>query len=215
MISVENITKVHHTRAGKKVVLDGVSFVVNKGDRVGIIGNNGAGKSTLLRLVTGVERPSSGRIVRSMSVSWPLGFGTGFQGSLTGADNVRFIARIYGADLEECIAYVQTFAELGDYFYMPIKTYSSGMRARLAFGISLAIRFDCLVIDEVAAVGDSRFKERSRIALEERSAGNALIMVSHSADILRMYCNKGMVLRNGQMSVFDDLDGALAFHENA
>ncbi|WP_053572639.1 ABC transporter ATP-binding protein [Caballeronia cordobensis] len=213
MIRVENVTKVHHTRAGKKVVLDGVSFVVNRGDKVGILGHNGAGKSTLLRLITGVEHPTSGRIVRSMSVSWPLGFGTGFQGSLTGADNVRFIARIYGADIKETIAYVQEFAELGDYFYMPIKTYSSGMRARLAFGISLAIRFDCLVVDEVAAVGDQRFKDRCREALEERSAGNALVMVSHSADILRMYCNKGMVLRDGQMSSFDDLGEALATQE--
>lgn len=213
MIRVENVTKVHHTRAGKKVVLDGVSFVINRGDKVGILGDNGAGKSTLLRLITGVEHPTSGRIVRSMSVSWPLAFGTGFQGSLTGADNVRFIARIYGADIKETIAYVQDFAELGDYFYMPIKTYSSGMRARLAFGISLAIRFDCLVVDEVAAVGDQRFKDRCRGALEERSAGNALVMVSHSADILRMYCNKGMVLKNGQMSSFDDLGEALAMQE--
>ncbi|SPB15590.1 BexA [Caballeronia novacaledonica] len=213
MIRVENVTKVHHTRAGKKVVLDGVSFVINRGDKVGILGNNGAGKSTLLRLITGVEHPTSGRVVRSMSVSWPLGFGTGFQGSLTGADNVRFIARIYGSDIRETLAYVQEFAELGDYFYMPIKTYSSGMRARLAFGISLAIRFDCLVVDEVAAVGDQRFKDRCREALEERSAGSALVMVSHSADILRMYCNKGMVLRNGQMSSFDDLGEALVMQE--
>ncbi|CAN7480110.1 ABC transporter ATP-binding protein [Caballeronia sp. LjRoot34] len=213
MIRVENVTKVHHTRAGKKVVLDGVSFEVHQGDTVGILGNNGAGKSTLLRLITGVEYPTSGKISRSMSVSWPLGFGTGFQGSLTGADNVRFIARIYGIDVNEAIDYVQDFSELGTYFYMPIKTYSSGMRARLAFGISLAIRFDCLVVDEVAAVGDARFKERCRIALEERSAVGSLIMVSHSADILKMYCKKGILLKNGQVSICNDIEDALALHE--
>jgi capsular polysaccharide transport system ATP-binding protein len=215
MIKVDNITKTHHTRAGKKTVLDSVSFVVNRGDTLGILGQNGAGKSTLLRLITGIEYPTSGKITRTMSVSWPLGFGTGFQGSLTGADNVRFIARIYGMNIEDAIVYVQEFAELGDYFYMPIKTYSSGMRARLAFGISLAIKFDCLVVDEVAAVGDHRFKERCKAALEERCAGGALIMVSHSPEILRMYCTQGAILKDGHITLYADLESALAQHESA
>ncbi|MGK8205108.1 ABC transporter ATP-binding protein [Burkholderia cenocepacia] len=212
MINVENVTKIHHTRAGAKVVLDNVSFKVEKGEAIGILGNNGAGKSTLLRLITGVEHPTSGKITRSMSVSWPLGFGTGFQGSLTGADNVRFVARLYGADIPSVMEYVQDFAELGSYLYMPIKTYSSGMRARLAFGLSLAIKFDCLVVDEVAAVGDARFKERCRAALAERSANGSLIMVSHSPEILKMYCRTGAVLKGGNLVLCDDLASAFKLH---
>lgn len=210
MIIVDEITKIHHTRAGERRVLDRISFVVERGQAIGICGRNGAGKSTLVRLLTGVEYPTSGHVRREMSVSWPLGFGTGFQGSLTGADNTRFIARIYGVPMQRTLDYVNEFAELGEYFRMPVKTYSSGMRARLAFGISLAVNFDCYVVDEVTAVGDHRFTERCRAALADRRKNGSLIMVSHHPETLKAYCQMGAVLSEGRLTFYDTVDETIA-----
>jgi capsular polysaccharide transport system ATP-binding protein len=211
MICFEGVSMVRHTHMGEHRVLDDISFTIRAGQAIGIMGRNGAGKSTLLRVLTGVEHPSAGRIVRRMSTSWPLGFGAGFQGSLTGADNVRFIARIYGAPVKETLDYVEDFAELGDYFRMPLKTYSSGMRARLAFGASLAIKFDCLVIDEITAVGDHRFTERCTAAiLQRKQESAALIMVSHSAGTLKQYCDYGAVLHEGRLRWHRNIDAVAA-----
>jgi capsular polysaccharide transport system ATP-binding protein len=208
MISLSNVTKIYHTRNGERRVLDDVSFSIERGQSIGILGRNGSGKSTLTRLIGGVEYPTSGKIRRSMSVSWPLGLAGGFQSSLTGADNARFIARIYGAPIDSLVKYVDEFAELGNYMRMPVKTYSSGMRARLAFGISLAIHFDCYLIDEVTAVGDVRFKERCERAILERSDRSALVMVSHDTNTLKTYCKMGAVLFDGKLTVYDDVDQA-------
>ena len=134
-------------------------------EKVGFLGRNGAGKSTLIRLIGGVEAPTSGEVVRTSSVSWPIAFGGAFQSSLSGMDNLRFIARIYNADVDYVSDYVRDFAELGEYIYEPIKKYSAGMRARLAFALSMAIEFDCFLIDEVIAVGDSRFQEKCKTEL--------------------------------------------------
>jgi capsular polysaccharide transport system ATP-binding protein len=212
MITLEDICKAYHVRSGSHVVLDCVSLTVRPGQSIGIMGRNGSGKSTLARLMTGVEYADSGKIRREMSVSWPLAFGAGFQGSLTGADNARFIARIYGVPVQRTIAFVNEFAELGDYFYMPVKTYSSGMRARLAFGCSLAVEFDCLVVDEVTAVGDHRFTERCHDALYERRKRCALVMVSHQTATFQRFCESGAVLHNGHLHEYDTIEEAIAVY---
>lgn len=215
MILFENVTKTYPTPEGGRRVLDGVSFSVRPGQCLGIVGYNGAGKSTLLRLMAGIEYPTKGKIRRLMSVSWPLGFSSAFQSSLTGADNSRFIARIYGKPVDEVLAAVEEFAELGTYFKMPLKTYSSGMRARLAFAISLAIDFECYLVDEIIAVGDSRFQERCRVALETRRQEGTLVMVSHSAELLRQYCDSGALLSHGRLTFFDSVDDTIKAYEAA
>ncbi len=209
MISVEEITKIYHTRSGERLVLDRVSFSIKRGQTIAFIGRNGAGKSTLMRIISGAEYATSGVVRREMSVSWPLGFGAGFQGSLTGADNARFIARIYGVDPDELLAYVEEFAELGEYLRMPVKTYSSGMRGRLAFGVSLAIHFDCYLVDEVTGAGDVRFRERAEHALRERGENASMIMISHEAETLRKYCKMGALIADGKLTMYDDLEEAL------
>jgi capsular polysaccharide transport system ATP-binding protein len=213
MIELDCVTKRYGTPAGVKTILEQVSFRIEPCQSIGILGRNGAGKSTLIRVVAGIEYPTAGRVSRTMSVSWPLGFAGGFQGTLTGADNVRFIARIYGRPIDDMLAFVDDFAELGAYMRMPVKTYSSGMRARLAFATSLAVEFDCYLIDEITAVGDSRFHRRCHDALERRRGKAAIVMVSHSPDTLRAYCESGALLENGQLTFFDSINDALAAHE--
>lgn len=212
MIELDNVSKVYRTRHGEHTVLDSVNLRVAMGERVGILGKNGAGKSTLIRLISGVERPTSGSVHRGISVSWPLAFGGAFQGSLSGLDNIRFICRVYGVPSDSIISYVEDFSELGIYLREPVKKYSSGMRARLAFGISMAVGFDCFLIDEVVAVGDSRFVEKSRIELFEKRGDRAMIMVSHNADFIRAYCHRAAVLSAGKLYDFQDLEAAFAFY---
>ncbi|RBM05825.1 ABC transporter ATP-binding protein [Novacetimonas cocois] len=209
MIEFENVTKIYHARGVNKCVLDHQSFVIERGESIGIIGVNGAGKSTLTRMIAGIEYPTSGRITRTMSISWPLGFAGAFQGSLTGADNARFIARIYRRPINDILDYVNSFARLGHYFDAPVKTYSSGMLARLAFAVSLAVRFDCYLIDEVTAVGDQSFRLQCREALLERREYGTLVMVSHDPNMLREYCDKGAVLQNGRLTFYDAIDEAI------
>jgi len=213
MIQFDNVSKIYHARGGIKRVLDAQSFILERGASIGIVGVNGAGKSTLTRLIAGVEYPTSGRITRHMSVSWPLGFGGAFQGSLTGADNARFIARIYRKSIPYVLDYVEAFAELGHYLHNPVKTYSSGMQARLAFAVSLAIEFDCYIVDEVTAVGDSSFRARCQAALNERRASGTLIMVSHDANTLRDYCETGAILRDGHLTFYDNIDDTIAAYD--
>jgi capsular polysaccharide transport system ATP-binding protein len=206
MIELSGVTKVYETRAGEHEVLRDLNLTVRRGESLGIMGRNGAGKTTLTRIISGVEFPNSGTVRREMTVSWPLGFFGAVQGSLSGADNTRFIARIYNRDVKEMLASVEDFAQLGEYFRMPVKTYSSGMFARLAFGLSLAIEFECYVIDEITGVGDHRFAERCHAAMVERRATGALIMISHDVNTLKAYCDRGAVLHHGQLMQFDSLD---------
>lgn len=161
-------------------------------------------------MIAGIEYPTSGTITREMSVSWPLGFGGAFQGSLTGSDNTRFIARIYGRPIDEMLYYVNDFARLGHYFHVPIKTYSSGMLSRLAFAVSLAIKFDCYLVDEVTAVGDQSFRTQCRDALLERRQHGSLVMVSHDPNTLRDYCDTGAILRDGHLTFYDTVEEAIA-----
>jgi capsular polysaccharide transport system ATP-binding protein len=213
MIVCDNIRKTYPLGHHRKVVLDGIDLVIEPGQRVGFLGRNGAGKTTLIKLIGAVEHPTSGKIRRSMSVSWPLGFGGGFQGSLTGYDNARFIARIYGRRYNEIREFVEDFTELGGQLRMPVKTYSSGMRARLAFALSIAIEFDCYLIDEVIMVGDQNFQRKCQVELFEKRRDRALILASHSEEIIRGYCDRALVLHEGKGRMFDDVDLALRVYE--
>jgi ABC-type polysaccharide/polyol phosphate transport system ATPase subunit len=208
MISIENVTKRYPTRGGPITILDGVNLVVAPGERVGILGRNGAGKSTLIRLISGAEQPTSGRVRRGMTVSWPLAFGGAFQSGLSGLDNLKFICRIYGRNAEDHIDFVQEFSELGRYLREPVRTYSSGMRARLAFAISMVVEFDCFLIDEIIAVGDSRFHEKCVVELFEKRADRAMIIVSHDAGYVREHCHRASFLSGGKVQSFDEVDSA-------
>lgn len=214
MIRLDGINKSYQTRSGKVDVLKDVNMEVAPGQRLGILGRNGAGKSTLIRLISGAERPTSGTITRGMSVSWPLAFGGAFQGALTGVDNLRFICRIYGVDPTEKVDFVQDFSELGIYLREPVKTYSSGMRARLAFAISMVVEFDCFLIDEIIAVGDTRFHEKCHHELFEKRSDRAMIIVSHDANYIREHCHSAAVLSNGTMYRFDSLDESFDFYHS-
>jgi capsular polysaccharide transport system ATP-binding protein len=213
MIVCENLRKTYPLGHGHKVVLDGIDLVVRPGEHVGLLGRNGAGKTTLIKLIGKVEYPTSGSVSRGMTVSWPLGFGGGFQGSLTGYDNARFIARIYGRRYDEIRSFVEDFTELGRQLGMPVKTYSSGMRARLAFALSLAIEFDCYMIDEVIMVGDHNFQRKCHVELFEKRGDRALIMASHSAEIIREYCNSAVVLNKGKGQAYKDVEEALRVYD--
>jgi capsular polysaccharide transport system ATP-binding protein len=208
MIILDRVCKSYETRKGTRSILENASLTIERGQSVGILGRNGAGKTTILRMIGGVEMPSSGQIRRDMSVSWPMGFSGGFQASLTGAENTRFIARIYGVPIPSTLKSVNKFAELGDYFYVPVKTYSSGMMARLSFGISLAIEFDCYLIDEIIAVGDNSFRQKCSDALGARRANGTTIMVSHDMSILKQYCTSAAVLSNSKLTYYENFDEA-------
>jgi len=214
MIVVSNLFKSYPMGAGRKHVLKDISFEVQRGDRVALLGRNGAGKSTLIKLVGGVEMPTSGKISRKMSVSWPLGFAGGFQGSLTGYDNARFIARIYDRNYPEMKAFIEDFTELGRQLRMPVKTYSSGMRARLAFALSLAIEFDCYLIDEIILVGDQNFHRKCRYELFEKRSDRTMLLASHSPDAVREFCNRALLIQGGNAIAYDDVDLALVDYNN-
>lgn len=212
MISMRAIRKAYSTGSGSRAVLDGVDLDIARGDAIGILGRNGAGKSTMVRIISGAEEPDAGTIERSMSVSWPLAFTGGFQGTLTGLDNLRFICRVYGADPEACLPFVYDFTELGIYLKEPIKTYSSGMLARLAFAISMVVDFDCYLIDEIVAVGDRRFHAKCHEELFVKRADRALVIVSHDPGYIREHCRRAAVLRDGKLHQFASVDEAFAYY---
>lgn len=204
MIELKNIHKSYPYRVGgHRKILDGLDLKLNLGESIGIMGRNGAGKSTLTRIIGGIEHYEQGSIRRTMSVSWPLGYAAAFQGRLTGADNTRFIARIYGRPVDEVLGIVEDFADLGQYFRMPVHTYSAGMRSRLSFGLSLAIDFDCILIDEITGAGDHRFATKSQAAIDERRQRGSLIMVSHDWRTLERYCGRFAILNGGRLQTYD------------
>ncbi|MEQ5788198.1 ABC transporter ATP-binding protein [Erythrobacter sp. NFXS35] len=213
-LSVRALDKAYDTRFGTKQVLKGVSFDLSMGERLGILGRNGAGKSTLIRVVSGAERASSGTVESNMSISWPLAFGGAFNAQLTGADNVRFISRVYDQDIAHNLAFVEEFAELGPYLREPVRNYSSGMRARLAFAISMIIEFDCFLIDEIASVGDARFHDRCNHELFEKRGDRAMVIVSHDAAYIRDNCNRWAILHEGEFVPYDDFEVAYAIFKD-
>lgn len=214
MIQLERVYKSYATIAGPNVVLDGASVTFPSRESVGILGRNGAGKSTLLKIIAGVERHDSGDVVRTGRVSWPIGFAGGFSASLSGEENCRFVARIYGENVDRVVGSARDFAEIGNYFYMPVRTYSSGMRARLAFGLSMAVDFDTYLVDEVTAVGDAQFQEKCRKAFAARRERSSVIIVSHNLATIRGYCTRCAVLRDGAIEMFDSVtEAARAYSE--
>lgn len=211
MIIVEDVHKRYLTEHGpSKWVLQGVSLTIPPKVNVGLVGRNGAGKSTLLRLIGGVDQPNKGRIVRDCRVSWPMGQG-GLQGSLSGRQNAKFVCRLYGEEgnMDERLAAIQDFAEIGEAFDEPIKTYSSGMRSRLQFALSLAFDFDVYISDEVTAAGDAVFRQKAEKAFKNLADRAGLIMVSHGEGTLRQFCTAGIWLDNGRAYWFDDIEDAL------
>jgi capsular polysaccharide transport system ATP-binding protein len=213
MINCVNVSKSYPMGSGRKHVFNGLNLQIKPGEHVGLLGRNGSGKTTLIKLIGGVELPTAGEIRRDMSISWPLGFNGGFQGSLTGYDNARFIARIYGHRYREIRDFVEDFTELGVQLKMPVKTYSSGMRARLAFALSLAIEFDCYLIDEVIMVGDANFHKKCHVELFDKRGDRALVLASHSPDLIREFCDRAMVLHQGEATVYPNVDEALGVYE--
>jgi capsular polysaccharide transport system ATP-binding protein len=211
MIAAIGVSKDYHseTRRTYNRVLSNVSFAIKPGEKIAVLGRNGAGKSTLIRLIAGIEMPTSGTIERTMSVSWPVGLTGGFGGTMTGNDNIRLICRLYDKPFQMIRDFVEDFAELGRYLAEPIITYSQGMRARLNFALSVAIDFDCYLIDEIIAVGDQRFQRRSQEELFDKRADRSLILASHVPHIVKEYCSRAFVLHRGRGKMFDDLD--LAF----
>ena len=213
MIEFQNVSKAYALGAGKKVLLKDVSFCFEEGVNIGILGVNGAGKSTVLRMIAGSESPDKGRIIRGGKFSWPLGFSGGFNGSLSGAENLRFICRIYAANIKKVTKQVIEFSELGEALYEPVLTYSTGMRARLAFALSMAIEFDVYLVDEIMGVGDRIFQEKCKVAFEEKSQSSSIIMVSHSMGTIRDYSDVVLLLSKGEVNIYDDVEEAIATYE--
>jgi capsular polysaccharide transport system ATP-binding protein len=212
MISLRNICKTYKTRTGRRVVLADVSHDFPPGVSTGIIGRNGAGKSTMMRIISGSEMPDKGKVFRQGRVSWPLGFSGGFNSTLSGRENMRFTCRLYNEDYKRVCEFVEDFAELGEYMDMPIHTYSSGMKAKLTFGLSMAFEFDYYLIDEATAVGDAAFKRKSQAYFDERRKSTTLLVVSHSMSTIKSLCQKMLVLYEGKLREFPSNEEAEQFY---
>lgn len=214
MIHLDRLTKTFPLRGQRKVIVENLTATFPTGASVGLLGRNGAGKSTLLKLIAGTIRPTSGQVLSTGSISYPVGFAGSFHGDLTGAQNARFVARLYGVDTDELLDFVQDFAELGRHFHMPLRTYSAGMKARLSFGVSMAIPFDTYLVDEVTSVGDGAFRQKSVRVFDDRREKAGVIVVSHSPPMIKRICDIGVVLENGTLTFYDDIDAALEHHDH-
>ena len=212
MIRFENLSKSFWVRGERKVVIDHLNVTLPTGQSLALLGRNGAGKSTLMEITAGTLRPTTGRVISDGSISWPVGFAGSFHGQLTGAENVRFIARIYGVDGDELVDFVGDFAELGKHYYMPVRTYSSGMKSRLTFGASMGIRFDTYLVDEATAVGDAAFKAKSQKYFTDRVKNASALLVSHDMAQLRDFCEAGVVLAEGKLTYYADIEEAIETH---
>jgi capsular polysaccharide transport system ATP-binding protein len=213
MIRFINVSKSFRTPDGRKVVADRLNLTIPSGVSVALLGRNGAGKSTMMAMIGGRMRPDTGRIVITGSMSWPVGFQGSFHADMTGAQNTRFIARVYGVDTDSLVEFVRDFAELGSHFHLPVRTYSSGMKSRLAFGVSIGIPFDTYLVDEVTSVGDAAFKQKSQAVFDERMKTAGAVVVTHSMQQIRKMCHAGMVLEDGHITYYEDVNDAIAAHE--
>ncbi len=213
MIKLENISKTFVMKGQRKVVADNINIIFPSGVSVALLGRNGAGKTSMLSMISGFLSPDSGKITSTGTISWPVGFGGSFHRDLSGAQNVRFVARVYGVDTDDLVDFVADFAELGEHFHLPFRTYSSGMRARLAFGLSMGIRFDTYLVDEVTSVGDAAFKTKANMVFQERMHNSGAIVISHSTPMLRRLCTAGAVLERGILTYYNDLNDAIAHHD--
>ncbi|MDO8883194.1 MAG: ABC transporter ATP-binding protein [Pseudotabrizicola sp.] len=212
MIVLDKVTKTFRVRGEEKTVAREISAVIPTGTSVALLGRNGAGKSTLLQMIAGTQVPTSGKIWSDGTISFPVGFAGSFHPELTGAQNVLFVARIYGVETDALVEFVENFAELGRHYYMPVRTYSSGMRSRLAFGLSMGIRFDTYLVDEVTSVGDAGFKVKSEALFMERMSQSGAIVVSHSMEFVKRICNLAIVLENGEIQTYEDVSEGVARH---
>lgn len=212
MIRLDNLTKVYELNGRRTVVADRLNFTFPTGAAVALLGRNGAGKSTLLRMIARTVQPTAGRVLSDGTISWPVGFAGSFHNDLTGAQNVRFVARIYGVDTDELLDYVRDFADLGAHFNQPFGSYSSGMRSRLAMGTSMGIHFDTYLVDEVTSVGDAEFRAKSQAVFVDRMRESSAIFVSHSMPMIREMCNMAAVLDHGHLQLFDDVEEAIEAH---
>jgi capsular polysaccharide transport system ATP-binding protein len=212
VIRLQNLSKTYMVNGVPTEIADDITVTFPTGSSVALMGRNGAGKSSLLKIISGVMRPTSGEVISDGTISWNVGFAGSFHPDLTGAQNVRFVARIYGVDTDALQAFVAEFAELGHHFHQPFRTYSAGMRSRLAFGVSMGIRFDTYLIDEVTSVGDAAFRARSEQILRARLQESSAIVVSHSVGLLRQICTSGAVLEAGKLQYFDDVEEAIEVH---
>lgn len=214
-INFRNVSKSYQFTGGVKSILRDFTMELPADRNIAVIGRNGAGKSTILRMISGTLPPERGQIIRKGRISWPMGFSGGLHPALTGRQNARFVARVYGMSTDDMVDFVADFSELGGFLDMPLSTYSSGMKARLAFGVSLAAKFDCYLIDEITEVGDAAFREKCRLAFRERMKSAQLIVVSHSEATLKSLCNAGLLLIEGQAQYFPVLDEALAAYRES
>ena len=212
MIRIRKLRKAYHLHGQTKVVADNISVDFEPGKVVGVLGRNGAGKSSFLRMVAGTMRQDSGSIDIDGTVSWPVGFAGSFHKDLTGAQNTKFLARIYGVDTEELREYVEDFAELGQQFYLPVRTYSSGMRSRLAFGLSMGIKFDVYLVDEVTSVGDASFRKKSMRVFRDRMENSGALLVTHSLRVISNVCDAACILDEGRLTYYEDVDEAIEMH---
>ncbi|MEB2517628.1 ABC transporter ATP-binding protein [Pseudomonas sp. YuFO20] len=216
MFELRNITKSYLTPKGRRHVFRDLSLKIPADKNIGLIGRNGAGKSTLVRLLGGADVPDSGTIATNKSISWPVGLSGGFQGSMTGRENIKFVSRVYGAvgdAMRAKVAYVEDFAEIGSWIDEPVKTYSSGMRSRLAFGLSMAFDFDYYLIDEVMSVGDAQFKRKCADVFEERLKKSKVVLVSHSMPEIQKLCDVVLLVRDGGVQIYDDVaEGIKAYN---
>ena len=213
MVRFENLTKSFWFRGRRRVVIDRLNLTLPSGRSLALLGRNGAGKSTLLDIIAGVQTGDTGKVFSDGTISWPVGFGGSFHPQMTGVQNVRFVARIYGVDSDGLLEFVQEFSELGRMIDSPVRTYSSGMKARLGFGLSMGIKFDTYLVDEVTAVGDAAFNRKSNLVFRDRVRNDSAIMVSHQMGKLRDFCDAGIVLNQGQLEYFDDLEEAIERHQ--
>jgi capsular polysaccharide transport system ATP-binding protein len=213
MIRFEHLTKGFDVNGQRKLVIDDLNLTLERGRSLALLGRNGAGKSTLMQIIAGNMRPDRGRVVTDGTRSWPVGLAGAVHPNLTGAQNVRFIARVYGVDTGELVDFVQDFAQLGAHFHMEVRTYSAGMRSRLNFGLSMGIKFDTYLIDEVTGAGDAAFRARSAALFQDRMQSSDAIMVNHNLGELKEFCNAAIVLEHGKLRVFDDLEEAIALHK--
>lgn len=214
MITLDNVSKYYPTKFGRHYVLRNVSFTLPGDRNIGILGANGAGKSTLLRLLGGMDMPNQGTVIRHSRVSWPLALSGGFQGSMTGRENTRFVCRIHGVhDTAEVEEWVKAFSEIGQHYELPIKGYSSGMKSKFSFAVSMAFDFDIYLTDEITSVGDARFRQKCIDVFTQKRETASLIMVSHDMKTLRQQCDMGIVLQNGQLTLHDDIEEAIAIYQ--
>lgn len=210
MIKLDNLTKYYPSKLGNQYIFKDLSFDIPTNHNIGILGSNGAGKSTLFRLIAGSEYPNRGKILTDLNISWPVALSTGIHPHMTGRENTRFIGKINGVrDLKAYEERVQAFAELGNKYDLPVRFYSSGMRPRLAFACSIGIDFDVYLIDEVTSVGDAKFRKKAKEALVEKSEKASVIMVSHEMDEIRQFCDSTIVLNDGNLTFYNDLENGI------